>query len=326
MEKWTAENIPSQTGRSAVVTGTGGLGYEDALALARAGASVVIAGRNPQKGAEAVASIKESVPGAQVRFGKVDLADLTSIANFASELAQEQESLDLLINNAGVMTPPDRRKTRDGFELQFGTNYLGHFALTGHLLPLLVNGSRSRVVTLSSIAARQGAIDFDNLQAEHDYTPMPVYAQSKLACLMFAFELSRRSKAAGWSIESIAAHPGITRTDLIVNGSGRASAAGLMRRFLPFLFQPAWQGALPTLFAATDPAARDGNYYGPDKLGGTRGYPTVETPPKQARDEVIAARLWDISVELTSDTFIPKHSGARTVAPGSIFRLSSPKS
>ncbi len=303
MMKWTTRNILSQSGRTAVVTGTGGLGYEDALALARTGASVVIAGRNARKGDEAVNAIKEAVPGAQVRFGSLDLANLASIALFAEQLAREHDSIDLLINNAGVMTPPLRRETSDGFELQFGTNYLGHFALTAHLLPLLKRGTMPRVVTLGSIAARNGVINFEDLQAEGDYKPMPVYSQSKLACIMFALELSRRSKVAGWGVESLAAHPGVTRTDLLPNGAGWWSAAGMARRFLPFLFQPAWQGALPTLYAATDPAARDGAYYGPDGMGGTRGYPTEETPPKQAQDTVAAARLWDASLELTRVRF-----------------------
>lgn len=303
MTKWTTSNIPPQHGRTAVVTGTGGLGYEDALALARAGSSVVIAGRNARKGAEAVAAIKQAIPGGQVRFGEVDLANLASIAEFAAQFAREQASLDLLINNAGVMTPPARRETKDGFELQFGTNYLGHFALTAHLMPLLKKGQNPRVVTLGSVAARQGAIKFDDLQAERDYKPMPVYSQSKLACIMFAFELSRRSKEAGWGVESLAAHPGISRTDLLPNGAGQTSAPGMARRFLPFLFQPAWQGALPTLYAATAPAARDGAYYGPDRLGGTRGYPTEEKPPMQALDASVAARLWDASQELTNVTF-----------------------
>lgn len=303
MTRWTASHMPPLHDRSAVVTGTGGLGYEDALALARANAKVVIAGRNPQKGAQAVAAIKAAVPGSQVRFGKVDLADLASIEAFAAQLSREQHCLDILINNAAVMTPPQRRKTRDGFELQFGTNYLGHFALTARLLPLLKNGSKPRVVTVGSIAARGGVIDFDDLQAERDYRPMRVYSQSKLACVMFALELSRRSKAGGWGIESLGAHPGITRTDLIVNGAGSWSINGLVRRFLPFLFQPAWQGALPTLYAATDPNARDGAYYGPDALRGTRGYPVEETPPKRALDPVVAARLWEQSLELAGVSF-----------------------
>lgn len=303
MTKWTTSNIPPQKGRSAVVTGTGGLGYEGALALARAGANVVLAGRDPQKGRTAVAAIRQAVPDAQVRFGQVDLADLASIATFAEKLAGEQDRLDLLINNAGVMTPPKRRVTADGFELQFGTNYLGHFALTARLLPLLKQGQAPRVVTLGSVAARNGAIDFDDLQGERDYKPFPVYSQSKLACILFAFELSRRSKAAGWGIASMAAHPGITRTDLLPNGAGRSSLPALVRRFLPFLFQPAWQGALPSLYAATAPAARDGAYYGPDRLGGTRGYPTEEKPPEQALDATAAARLWEMSLRLAKVTF-----------------------
>ncbi len=213
MTKWTTKDIPSLRGRTAVVTGTGGLGYEDARALARAGASVVIVGRNAQKGAKAVAAITNALPDAQVQFGKADLASLASIAVFARQFAQEQDRLDLLINNAGVMTPPECRETSDGFELQFGTNYLGHFALTAHLLPLLKRGRNPRVVTIGSVAARSGVINFDDLQAERGYKPMQVYSQSKLACIMFAFELSRRSKAAGWGVESLAAHPGITRTE-----------------------------------------------------------------------------------------------------------------
>lgn len=304
MTKWTSSNIPSQHGRSALVTGTGGLGYEDALALARAGASVVIAGRNPQKGAAAVAAIRQAVPGAQVRFGEVDLASLASVAGFASRLAEEQDSLDLLINNAGVMTPPQRRETRDGFELQFGTNYLSHFALTAQLLPLLKKGRAPRVVTLGSIAARSGAIHFDDLQATRSYRPFPVYAQSKLACIMFAFELSRRSKAAGWGVQSLAAHPGLSRTDLMFNAPGGLSPANhVLRRVSRLLFQSAAQGALPTLFAATDPSARDGTHYGPDRLRGIRGYPTEESPPPQALDTAVAARLWATSEELIGRAF-----------------------
>ncbi|NKN37303.1 SDR family oxidoreductase [Agrobacterium sp. a22-2] len=303
MAKWTSKNMPPQHGRTALVTGTGGLGYEDAMALARAGARVVLAGRNPEKGNKAVAAIRESVPGAQVRYGKVDLANLASIAEFVAEFQQNQESLDILINNAGVMTPPQRRETADGFELQFGTNYLGHFALTGCLLPMLMNGRNPRVVTLGSVAARGGKIDFGDLQAKDKYRAMPVYSQSKLACVMFALELDRRSKAKGWGIESMAAHPGISRTDLLANGAGQNSTAAKMRRWFPFLFQPVWKGALPTLFAATDPSAGGGQYYGPDRLGGTRGYPTLEKPPLNALDKQAAARLWDISEQLTDVTF-----------------------
>lgn len=303
MANWMASDIPSQKGRSAVVTGTGGLGYEDALALARAGAEVIIAGRNPEKGVHAAESIRAHVPAANVRFEQVDLASLKSVAEFSERLREQRASLDLLINNAGVMNPPQRRETADGFELQFGTNYLGHFALTAGLLPLLREGKMPRVVTLSSIAARAGAINFDDLNAENGYRPMPVYGQSKLACLMFAFELQRRSEAGGWGIASLAAHPGVTATDLIVNGAGRQSLSGRLRRFLPFLFSPAWQGALPTLYAATSPEAKPGAYYGPDRMGGTRGYPAVTKAPLQAMDIRAAARLWAESERLTGGVF-----------------------
>lgn len=304
MNRWTAADIPSQHGRSAVVTGTGGLALEDARALAGAGAAVVIAGRNPEKGVQAVAAVLAAAPGATVRFELLDLASLESVARFAERLADQQEGLDLLINNAAVMAPPTRLETSDGFELQFGTNYLGHFALTARLLPLLKRGMQPRVVTLSSVAARGGAIAFDDLQAEHGYRPMSVYSQSKLACLMFALELSRQSRWHGWGIASMAAHPGITRTDLIVNGAGPQSVSGRLRRFLPFLFQPAWQGALPTLFAATDPSAQDGGYYGPHALGGTRGYPALEKPPARALNGVSAARLWEESCRLAGVRFV----------------------
>jgi NAD(P)-dependent dehydrogenase (short-subunit alcohol dehydrogenase family) len=303
MTKWTTKNMPSQAGRTAVVTGTGGLGYEDALALARAGASVVIAGRNPQKGGEAVARIQQDVPGAKIRFGRLDLGNLASVRRFAEELGAEQGSLDLLINNAGVMTPPKRQVTSDGYELQMGTNYLGHFALTARLLPLLRSGKQPRIVNLGSVAARSGAIDFSDLQAERSYNPMTVYSQSKLACIMFAFEFSRRSTQAKWGVQSMAAHPGISRTDLLINQADGRTAAGFVRRALPLLFQPVWQGALPTLYAATDPHAQDGAYYGPDRLGGTRGYPTEEKPPQQSQDPAVAARLWEISEALTGVTF-----------------------
>lgn len=304
MTKWTTAKIPSQHGRSAIVTGTGGLGYEGALALTRAGASVLIAGRNAKKGADAVAAIKAIIPEAQVRFGLLDLARLASVAEFAARVAREQDSLDILINNAGVMTPPERLETSDGFELQFATNYLGHFALTAHLLPLLKAGRNPRVVTVGSIASRWGAINFDDLQGRRGYRPTQAYAQSKLACEMFALELSRRSDAAGWGIQSMGAHPGLSRTGLLYNAPGRPRLAMfVLRRILRLMYQSAAQGALPTLFAATDPAARAGAYYGPDRLGGARGYPAEQKSPAQALDNSVAARLWETSLQLANVTF-----------------------
>ena len=303
MPQWTTSDMPSQKGRSAVITGTGGLGLEDALALARTGGEIILAGRNPRKGADAVARIRAEVPSAKVLFEQVDLASLQSIADFAARLKARRGSLDLLINNAAVMTPPRREATADGFELQLGTNYLGHFALSAHLLPLLRKGTNARVVTLSSVAARAGAIDFDDLHATRSYQPMRAYGQSKLACLLFAFELQRRSEANRWGVSSLAAHPGISRTDLLHNAPGRWSAAGMARTFMWFMFQPASRGALPTLFAATSPEARAGAYYGPDKMNEMRGFPALAKVPPRAEDRMAAERLWRVSEELTGVTF-----------------------
>lgn len=310
---WTSKDIPSQRGRTIVVTGTGGLGFEDALALARAGGDVILAGRNPDKGAQAIDRIKQEVPGAKVSFEAVDLGNLASIAAFGQRLVASRASIDVLINNAGVMTPPRRETTADGFELQFGTNYLGHFALTAHLLPLLRRAQAARVITLSSIAARSGTIGFDDLQAERGYKPGPVYSQSKLACLMFAFELQRRSDAADWGIASIAAHPGISRTDLLHNAPGRRSFQGILRSVLWFLFQPAAQGALPTLFAATSPDARKGGYYGPDRFSETRGFPAEAKAPEASLDIRVARRLWDVSETLAGVRFGDTRASAVTV-------------
>jgi NAD(P)-dependent dehydrogenase (short-subunit alcohol dehydrogenase family) len=303
MSQWTTQNIPNQHGRLAVVTGTGGLGYEDALALARAGSEVIIAGRNPSKGAEAVNRICTENPGANVHFEVLDLGSLASIEAFGKRMQAEHPRLDLLINNAGVMTPPDRKVTSDGFELQFGTNYLGHFALTAHLLPLLRKGRHPRVVNVASIAVRDGAINLEDLQSEQSYRPMTAYGQSKLANLMFSFELQRHSDAANWGLSSIAAHPGVSRTDLLPNGAGRTSVSGLMRRWFWFMFQPAAQGALPTLFAATSPEAKAGAYYGPNRLNETRGFPAPAKIPPQAEDTKVAARLWQVSERLTKLSF-----------------------
>jgi NAD(P)-dependent dehydrogenase (short-subunit alcohol dehydrogenase family) len=288
---WTRADIPAQTGRTALITGTGGLGFETALALAQAGAHVIIAGRSPIKGAAAVAEIERRVPQASVSFELLNLANLGSVERCADRLKHSHDGIDLLINNAAVMTPPTRLTTTDAFELQFGTNYLGHFALTAQLLPLLMNSGQARVVSLSSVAARDASIRFDDLQFQRDYQAMAAYGQSKLACLMFALEMQRLSDELGWGITSIAAHPGISRTELLINGAGRWSVPGMLRRFAWFLFQPAAQGALPTLYAATAPDAR-GGYYGPDRLAETRGHPAPARIPEAARDAAARRRLW----------------------------------
>jgi NAD(P)-dependent dehydrogenase (short-subunit alcohol dehydrogenase family) len=304
MSGWSAADIPPQTGRTAVITGaTGGLGYETALALAGAGATVVLTGRNDIKGRNALQRIRAQYPKADVSYETLDLASLASVADFAGRFAISRPSLDLLINNAGVMALPKRRMTQDGFEMQLGANYLGHYALTARLLPQLRRGFRPRVVNLSSLAHRSGAIDFDDLQSERSYRPMRAYRQSKLATLMFALELQRRSDAAGWGLMSNAAHPGAARTDLIANGPGASSLAGrLGRLLLPYISHSAAAGALPTLFAATSPNAKAGGYYGPDWFE-LKGPPVEAKITPQAKDEAVAAMLWEVSATLTGVSF-----------------------
>lgn len=304
MTRWTTADIPPQRGKTAVVTGSAGLGFETARELARAGAQVVMASRNPETGAQAVARIQSEIPSASVRFEQVDLGSLASVSALAARLRGQTDVLDILVNNAGVMTPPRRMETADGFELQFGTNHLAHFALTGLLLPLLVNAGQARVVALSSIAARAGTIDFEDLQARRRYRPMPVYSQSKLACLMFGLELQRRSRAAGWDVTSIPVHPGISRTGLLYNTPGGPSRVRTaMRGMLWFLFQPVPQGALPSLFAATSPDAQGGEYYGPDGMAELSGYPAEARIPSPALDAAACERLWAVSEELSGVRF-----------------------
>ena len=294
--------IPSQLGRSAVVTGaTGGLGYETALALARAGAEVVLTGRDDRKGQAAIERIGREALGANVSYQPLDLASLASIADFAQRM-QSRPSLDMLINNAGVMALPRRQTTADGFEMQFGTNYLGHFALTARLLPLLRTSAAPRVVSVSSLAHRAAFIDFNDLQGQRVYSPWKAYGQSKLAMLMFALELQRRCDAAGWNVQSNAAHPGFARTGLFASGPG--GLISLASNFAaPFLGHSAADGARPMLFAATSPNARPGAYYGPDGLGELRGAPAQALIMPQARNAAAAARLWDVSEKLTGTPF-----------------------
>ncbi len=304
MPPWTIADIPSQSGRSAVVTGAGGLGLETALALARAKAEVILAGRNPARGAASAAQIRAAVPEANIRFAELDLASLASVAAFAKRMAKEHGSLDLLINNAGVMMPPRRRTTADGFELQLGTNYLGHFALTGQLLPLLRAAKAPRVVEVSSIAHRRATIRFEDLQWERAYRRWPSYGQSKLAMLIFALELQRRSDAAGWGLMSLAAHPGYARTELIANGPGIAGMQKLILGLVqPLVSQSAAAGALPILFAATAPQAIGGGYYGPSGFRELTGAVGPARIMPQAQDKTVATRLWQVSEALTGVSF-----------------------
>ena len=309
MSRWTLADLPPQRAKLAIVTGAspGGLGYETALALAGAGASVVLAARNPAKGEAARQAVLAAHPAADVHVEPLDLAQLASVAAFAQRIAARYPRLDLLINNAGVMAPPQRQTTADGLELQFGSNYLGHVALTAQLLPLLRAAPAARVVNLSSLAHRHGRIDFDDLQSERPYRPWQAYAQSKLAMLMFALELQRRSDAQGWGIRALAAHPGIAQTALVANGpdsAGRRTAVGTATRLLaPWISHSAAAGALPTLYAATAPQAQGGAYYGPGGLFELKGDPAPARIGRQARDPQVAARLWDVACTLAGVAF-----------------------
>lgn len=294
---WSVADMPSQKERIFLVTGgNSGIGYECSRALAAAGAGVIIASRNAKRGQEAVDSIRQETPGANVRFEVLDLGDLTSVRALGKRLNETLPYLDGLINNAGVMEPPEPDKSKDGFELQFAVNYLGHFALTRELLPLLQKSSSPRVVTLGSIAASHGSIHFDDLQFEKEYQSFPAYAQSKLACVMFASELQKRSDAEGWGIQSFASHPGLSRTSLQDHRTG-------IRRMVRALFQSAEQGAVPTLYAATAPEAKSGTYYGPTGLMEARGPMGIAKVPASANDTEARTRLWTISEDLSSTSY-----------------------
>ena len=302
--KWTAGEIPAQTGRTVLVTGANsGIGYQAALELARHGAHVLLGVRNRDKGQAALARLKQEAPGASAELAELDMASLASIRSFAASF---QRPLDLLINNAGVMALPKRELTQDGFERQFGTNHLGHFALTGLLLPQLLQTSWPRVVTVSSLAHRNGKMNFDDLQSEKNYVPWDAYNQSKLANLLFALELDRHAKAAGSRLRSIPVHPGISRTSIFANGPGLQDLKAIAVKILaPLMTQDDAAGALPTLYAATARDAQGGVYIGPDGFKAFRGSPTVEQPRPQALDEGAARRLWTVSEELTGVVYPP---------------------
>ena len=293
MAKWTAQDIPDQTGRRVVVTGAnGGLGYHVSLELARHGARVVLAARNAEKGRAALERLRAEVPDADAELRSLDLADLASIRAFAEGL---DEPLDLLVNNAGVMAGPHRR-TADGFELQFGTNHLGHFALTGLLLRRLLEGDAPRVVQVSSGAHRMGKMNFDDLQSEGRYWRWGAYGQSKLANLLFMRELGRRAAEAGTPLVSVAAHPGYAATDL--QSTGVKIDDLFMWVSNKVIAQSDAMGALPLLFAATQDL-ESGAYVGPDGVGEQRGHPKLVGMTGRARSDEDARRLWQVSEELT---------------------------
>ncbi|MCH9734487.1 MAG: SDR family NAD(P)-dependent oxidoreductase [Actinomycetia bacterium] len=299
---WTGADVPGQSGRVAVITGANtGIGYEAAEVLAGKGAHVVLAVRNPDKGKQAVSRIKEAHPGARASVQQLDLTSLASVRAAADVLHGLYPQIDLLINNAGVMTTP-KASTEDGFELQFGTNHLGHFALTGLLLDNMLAVQGSRVVTISSNAHRGGTINFGDLQSERSYNRMRAYGQAKLANLMFTYELDRRLLARGAQTIAVAAHPGSSNTELARN------LPRFVRKPFDFLWslvaQDPTMGALPTLRAATDPAVKGGQYYGPDGFGEQRGHPTLVQSSDKARDIEVQQRLWSVSEKLTGVRFV----------------------
>lgn len=307
-----ALDVPALHGSFAVVTGANsGLGFGLAKRLSAAGTDVVLAVRDRAKGERAIAEIRRAVPEAKLCIRQLDLSSLSSVAALGEELTAEGRPIDILINNAGVMTPPERQQTGDGFELQFGTNHLGHFALTGRLLGLLRAAEAARVVTVSSIAATQRDLDFGDVNAQRGYKPMHAYGVAKLAQLMFAVELDRRSRTGGWGLMSNAAHPGLTKTNLLSGASyGRATPtlqARLTRltwRLLPFMWLDIDEGIKPTLYAAVSPDAQAGAYYGPRGFYETvRGGVTFAAVPRLARSEPDMRQLWQLSEQLTGVSY-----------------------
>jgi len=299
--KWGEAQIPDQTGRTALVTGANsGIGFEAARALAQAGATVLLGCRNPDKAGEALTKINTAVADADVRLLQLDLADLASVRSAASEVLATTTRLDLLINNAGVMALP-RQQTADGFEMQFGTNHLGHFALTGLLIDRLNDTPGARVVSVSSQGHRMGRIDFDDLDATHGYRRWLRYGQSKVANLLFTYELQARLSASSASTIAVACHPGGSTTNL------SRDAGALMKLFQPIadrVMQPAAMGALPTLRAATDPAVQGGDYYGPDGFGQTTGHPVKVHSNAYSHKRDVAERLWLVSEQLTGISYL----------------------
>ncbi len=292
LKGWSKENMGSQADKTVIVTGANaGIGYQTALAFYQAEADVIVACRDKEKGEKAVDKIKEQTSAGSLEIEILDLSSLKAVEQFADDFKRSHDKLDLLINNAGVMVPPPS-KTAEGFELQFGVNFLGHFALTGYLFEIIDHTPKSRIITLSSIAHKGSKIDFQNFKMDKPYNEWREYGQSKLACLMFTLELQRRIDMAGCSVLSLAAHPGISRTELTRNIESHYIDA-----FDP---QDAAQGALPTLMAATLPEIKGGAYYGPDGPDEIRGLPTVASIDPAALDRAAAEKLWETSQAITN--------------------------
>jgi NAD(P)-dependent dehydrogenase (short-subunit alcohol dehydrogenase family) len=316
--RWTTADIPDQTGRTVLITGANaGIGFHQALELAATGATVLLASRDPERGRAAHQRILAAARMARVEVVTLDLADLDSVGRLADHILASDDGLDVLVNNAGVMGVPNRRTTAQGLELQFGTNHLGHFALTGRLLPALLARPASRVVTVSSTMHRLGRLDLDDPNSERGYRRWQAYNASKLANALFSLELDRRLRAAGAATVSVGAHPGYCRTGLQtpgprLGGAGPVGAvsAGGVEWFTRLTAQPAAQGALPVLRAATDPEVAGGDYLGPDGFGGGRGWPIKAQYSKTAHDERLARRLWTVSEQLTGVSF-PALAGRR---------------
>ena len=303
--RWTAADVPSQAGRVAVITGgNAGIGLGTATVLALRGGTVVLACRDDGKAKQAAGQIRSAAPDADVRTVHLNLASLGSVRRAAEEILASCPRVDLLINNAGIMYVPFQR-TEDGFELTFGTNHLGHFALTGLLLPRLLATPDARVVTVSSVAHRYGEMHFDDLMLTSNYQPDPAYGQSKLANLLFSYELSDRLAAAGAGTSSLAAHPGVVLTDLWRTSPSwqRGLISPRLRLINSWAAQPVSQGALPTLRAAADPAARSGEYYGPGGFHEYTGYPVRVESTAASHDPAAQHQLWDISEQLTGVSY-----------------------
>ena len=305
--KWTAEQIPSQAGKTVLITGANsGIGFQAALELARHGAYVLLGCRNAAKGQEALDRLRSEAPGAGAEVVELDMASLASIRAFAAGFAARGIALDVLINNAGVMALPKRELTADGFERQFGTNHLGHFALTGLVMPQLLAAPAPRVVTVASLAHRNGKIDFANLQSERGYKPWDAYGESKLANILFANELDRQARAANSRLISVPVHPGVSQTSIVANGPGASDLkTRVLFTFAKFLTSKDAEGALPTLYAATSVDVRGGQYIGPDGFMEFKGSPTVVKARAHALDPAVGQRLWTASEELTGVMYPP---------------------